>query len=91
MSAGPAEPLRVALRFERGEAVALDGDAMPGATLLAKLNAALEALAGGDEAAASESLQAFLNQVEAQAGKKITQAQADELIAAANAILVALE
>jgi len=34
----PAAPLRVTLRFEHGEAVALDGVAMPGATLLAKLN-----------------------------------------------------
>ena len=34
----PAAPLRVSLRFERGEAVALDGQAMPGAELLAKLN-----------------------------------------------------
>jgi len=34
----PAEPLRVSLRFERGEAVALDGQALPGAGLLAKLN-----------------------------------------------------
>lgn len=34
----PAAPLRVTLRFEQGEAVALDGVAMPGAALLAKLN-----------------------------------------------------
>src|SRR5688500_14108585 len=34
----PAAPLRVALRFEHGEAVALDGEAMPGAALLATLN-----------------------------------------------------
>ena len=34
----PAMPLRATLRFERGEAVALDGEAMPGAALLAKLN-----------------------------------------------------
>ena len=34
----PAEPLEVALRFERGEAVALDGSAMPGEKILAKLN-----------------------------------------------------
>ena len=35
----PSEPLRVALRFEAGEAVALDGETMPGAQLLARLNA----------------------------------------------------
>jgi len=34
----PTDPLRVTLRFEQGEAVALDGVAMPGAALLAKLN-----------------------------------------------------
>ena len=34
----PAAPLRVTLRFEQGEAVALDGEAMPGAALLARLN-----------------------------------------------------
>jgi argininosuccinate synthase len=34
----PATPLRVSLRFEQGEAVALDGKAMAGAELLAKLN-----------------------------------------------------
>ena len=35
----PAEPLQVTLRFLQGEAVALDGEAMPGAQLLSKLNA----------------------------------------------------
>ena len=35
----PAQPLRVTLRFEHGEAVALDGETMPGHTMLAKLNA----------------------------------------------------
>src|SRR5690606_3292506 len=35
----PAEPLRATLRFVRGEAVALDGEEMPGHELLAKLNA----------------------------------------------------
>ena len=34
----PAAPLRVRLAFERGEAVALDGTAMPGEKILAKLN-----------------------------------------------------
>ncbi len=34
----PAAPLRVTLTFKEGEAVALDGEAMPGADLLAKLN-----------------------------------------------------
>ncbi|MGE0209239.1 MAG: argininosuccinate synthase, partial [Lysobacteraceae bacterium] len=35
----PAEPLRVALRFVEGEAVALDGEILPGAEILARLNA----------------------------------------------------
>src|SRR4030095_15180094 len=35
----PAQPLRVTLRFVRGEAVSLDGADLPGAQLLAKLNA----------------------------------------------------
>ncbi|HEX5755408.1 MAG TPA: argininosuccinate synthase [Arenimonas sp.] len=34
----PTEPLRISLRFEQGEAVAIDGVALPGAALLAKLN-----------------------------------------------------
>ena len=35
----PVEPLRVSVKFIEGEAVALDGEAMPGAALLARLNA----------------------------------------------------
>ncbi len=35
----PAEPLRIAITFERGEAVAFDGVAMSGHALLARLNA----------------------------------------------------
>ena len=35
----PAEPLRATLRFVQGEAVALDGEEMPGAQILATLNA----------------------------------------------------
>ncbi|MCF7220840.1 argininosuccinate synthase [Marilutibacter chinensis] len=34
----PAEPLRVKIRFENGEAVALDGEKIPGHVMLAKLN-----------------------------------------------------
>ncbi len=36
--AWPADPLRATLRFVEGEAVALDGNEMPGAQLLARLN-----------------------------------------------------
>jgi argininosuccinate synthase len=35
----PAQPLRATLHFVQGEAVALDGEELPGAQLLAKLNA----------------------------------------------------
>ena len=34
----PAQPLRVTLRFEQGEAVALDGESLAGHVLLARLN-----------------------------------------------------
>ncbi len=34
----PSEPMEVALRFENGEAVALDGNELPGDRILAKLN-----------------------------------------------------
>ena len=34
----PAQALRATLKFEKGEAVALDGEAMPGHKILAKLN-----------------------------------------------------
>ncbi len=43
----PSEPLRVELRFVQGEAVALDGEALPGAQLLAKLNALFAAYGVG--------------------------------------------
>ncbi len=35
----PTEPLRVSVRFKHGEAVALDGEVLPGHILLARLNA----------------------------------------------------
>ena len=37
--AWPAEPLQVTLRFVEGQAVALDGETLPGAGILARLNA----------------------------------------------------
>jgi FIMAH domain-containing protein len=58
-------------------------------SLLSKLNNALAALGRGDTADARELLQAFINEVQAQGGKKISEVQADELIAAANEILAA--
>ena len=49
----------------------------------AKLRAALAALEADDTAGACDSLQAFLNQVSAQSGKKLTEEQAEELTDAA--------
>jgi hypothetical protein len=56
-------------------------------SLLSKLNAALEALDNGNNASAINILNAFINAVEAQSGKKLTEGQAAELVAAAKAIL----
>ncbi|MHC4159045.1 MAG: right-handed parallel beta-helix repeat-containing protein, partial [Planctomycetota bacterium] len=59
-------------------------------SLMAKLNSALAALEDKNEnndAAAINTLQAFINVVEAQRGKKIPQAEADALIAAAMEII----
>jgi hypothetical protein len=58
--------------------------------LQAKLYAALESLAAGDTADARGSLGAFINQCNAQRGNKLTNDQADQLVAAAQAILAAL-
>jgi hypothetical protein len=55
-------------------------------SLDAKLEAALNACQAGDSAEACNSLTAFLNEVQAQAGKKLTEAQAQQLTAAANDI-----
>jgi hypothetical protein len=54
--------------------------------LNSKLNDALAALAADDTAGACDSLQAFLNQVKAQTGKKLTSDQAQQLTDAANDI-----
>jgi subtilisin-like proprotein convertase family protein len=54
--------------------------------LTSTLQDALDALAADDTAGACDSLQAFLNQVAAQKGKKLTTAQAEQLTEAANAI-----
>ena len=59
-------------------------------SLLAKLNTALEKLEDDNEKndkAAINSLQAFINAVEAQRGKKISQENADGLIEAAQQII----
>jgi argininosuccinate synthase len=43
----PAQPLRATIRFEQGEAVALDGEALAGHVLLARLNKAFAAYGVG--------------------------------------------
>ena len=63
-------------------------------SLDAKLDAALGALTDlnqNNDGAAINSLNAFINAVQAQAGKKIAQADADDLIASAQAILAPLQ
>ncbi|MFH1725013.1 MAG: LamG-like jellyroll fold domain-containing protein [Elusimicrobiota bacterium] len=77
---------------ELGDAV----DALPGVpsglknALASKLDNALDSLARGNETAGANQIRAFMNHVNAQRGKKLTDEQADELIAAAQAILDAL-
>jgi len=56
-------------------------------SLTSKLGAAINSLNNGQENAAINKLNAFINQVEAQRGKKITDEQADELIAEAQRII----
>jgi type I site-specific restriction-modification system R (restriction) subunit len=51
--------------------------------LVVKLEHALEAIIDGDLKRACNLLRAFINQVNAQKGKKITEAQAEELLEAA--------
>ena len=67
----------------------LDGYNLPSGTstaLNAKLRVALDAIASGDTASACQALRDFMNQVNALAGKKLTSAQAQELIDAATTI-----
>jgi hypothetical protein len=55
-------------------------------SFVVKLNAALNSLLRGNTTAACGQLAAFANEVQAQAGKALTQAQADQLLGAAAAI-----
>ena len=55
-------------------------------SLISKLEATSNSLNNGQENAAINELNAFINQVEAQRGKMITNEQADELIAEAQRI-----
>jgi hypothetical protein len=89
---GPPDPAKlleklvsslVAMNISGGISNALDS----------KLQNALDALdraQAGDNAAASGIMGAFIQSVEAQRGKKLTEAQADELVIAAEAVIAAL-
>tara|TARA_B100001123_G_scaffold213524_1_gene241118 strand:- start:11502 stop:11666 length:165 start_codon:yes stop_codon:yes gene_type:complete len=54
------------------------------------LDAAVSSLERGDDGAAVNQLEAFINKVEAQRGKKISDEDADTLIALAQAIIDAI-
>ena len=58
----------------------------PGNSFLAKLNSIAASLQAGNAGAACNKLRAFENEVRAQTGKKLTQAEADSLLAASTAI-----
>ena len=59
-------------------------------SLMAKLTGAQAALSAGNTATACARMQDFLNEVKAQAGKKLTAAQANQLISAATQIRTVL-
>jgi len=59
-------------------------------SLVSKLEAAINSLDRGQENATKNQLNAFINQVEAQRGNKISDADADALIAAVNDIIAML-
>ncbi len=56
-------------------------------SLQAKLNAALESIESGRDGAAERQLGAFINEVNAQSGKKINPSQAEQLISTAEDIM----
>jgi len=58
----------------------------PENSLITKLDDALAAVEASDTATACDSLSAFINECQAQSGKKVTADQATQLITAANAI-----
>lgn len=60
-------------------------------SLVAKLNAASNSLNHGNTIAASHQLQAFINEVNAQTGKKITSGQAQTLANMADVIISSLQ
>jgi len=60
-------------------------------SLVSKLENAIDSIQKAQEKAAANKLEAFINEVEAQRGKKIPEADADALIALAQAIIDILE
>jgi len=56
-------------------------------SLIAKLENAIKALTNGQDHITVNNLNAFINEVEAQKGKKISQVQADELVGYADRII----
>jgi len=60
-------------------------------SLLAKLEAAAEALARGNTTPACNALRALINQAQAQSGKQLTVEQAADIVAAAEDILAAID
>jgi hypothetical protein len=60
-------------------------------SLVSKLENALDSIGKGQTKAAVNKLEAFINEVEAQQGKKIPQSDADALIAAAQYIIAVIE
>jgi PKD repeat protein len=56
-------------------------------SLISKLESAIDSLEDGQDNAAVNKLEAFMNQVEAQRGKKLTEEEADKLIADVQAII----
>ena len=68
------------MNLANGITSSLDGKLSNALKLVDDMNA-------GNEGAAINSLEAFINTVEAQRGKKLTDSQANDLIAQANAII----
>jgi hypothetical protein len=62
----------------------------PGTSMADKLALAMSALAAGNQSTACEKLGGFANEAQAQSGKKLTAAQAAELVASANRIRAVL-
>jgi hypothetical protein len=62
----------------------------PGASLVSKVQDATTYAAAGDKADACQTLDAFIQEVRAQSGKKLTAAQAAQFIAEAQRIKLAL-